>query len=297
LGALGSKSNNSHASAVNSTGLVVGYSTVSAVESRATAWVNRVIKNLGSLGGPEGAALAVNDAGQIVGYDSVPDTAQFMDFAQHPFLWQSGVMTDLGTLNNADPKQSGIASGISASGTVVGHVLLNQDGGLSAHRGVMWKDGGIIDLNAELRSYLPTNELVVDATAISADGRFVVETLVPPYDQKWYEVLPLADSTTVLTASPNPDFVGETVTLRATISSTTSVRPALGTVTFKDGAHVIGSATVSLFGSVATLSTASLALGTHSLTAVYSGNDLYAPSTSKAVSEAVRLKAIPIPQR
>jgi hypothetical protein len=63
------------------------------------------------------------------------------------------------------------------------------------------------------------------------------------------------------------------VSLTATISPT----PASGTVTFKDGATVLGSTAVS--GGVATLHTSALAVGVHSLTASFSAGGVSAPLT------------------
>lgn len=45
---------------------------------------------LGTLGGRETAAMAINDLGQVVGYG----TTESGD--EHAFIWQDGVMTDLG---------------------------------------------------------------------------------------------------------------------------------------------------------------------------------------------------------
>lgn len=67
-----------------------------------------------------------------------------------------------------------------------------------------------------------------------------------------------------------------------------------GTVTFKDGAKVLGSSQVNLQG-IATFSTSSLAIGTHPLTATYAGAGDYAPSTSPVVNEVVRYQLLPAP--
>jgi len=72
-----------------------------------------------------------------------------------------------------------------------------------------------------------------------------------------------------LTSSSTKVASGSAVTLEATISSSDNVT---GTVTFSDNGTAIGSpATVS--GGVATLSTSTLSVGTHSITATYSGDN------------------------
>ena len=95
-------------------------------------------------------------------------------------------------------------------------------------------------------------------------------------------------SSTVLTATPNPALVLQPVMLSATVSGASST-PS-GSVTFYDGATILGSATLDS-SSHASLITSSLAVGTHSLTAVYAGNTTYSTSTSAAVSETIN--AIP----
>jgi Bacterial Ig-like domain (group 3) len=92
------------------------------------------------------------------------------------------------------------------------------------------------------------------------------------------------DTTTTLTASPaSPVVTGTEVTLTATVAPSA----AAGTVDFKRGATVIGSAPVN--GGTATLTTTSLPIGTHSLTASFVPGDpgAFNPSTSSAVSYTV----------
>jgi len=95
-------------------------------------------------------------------------------------------------------------------------------------------------------------------------------------------------TTTSLTSTPNPSIVGQAVTLTATV--TPAVADALvpgGTVAFRDGATVIGTAT--LVNGRATLVTSALAVGTHSLTVAYSGDLEFSASTSAAVTQTVNL--------
>ncbi|HUA14746.1 MAG TPA: FG-GAP-like repeat-containing protein [Verrucomicrobiae bacterium] len=98
------------------------------------------------------------------------------------------------------------------------------------------------------------------------------------------QVVATASTTTALTGTPNPANVGQSVTLTATVTPTTSGTPT-GTVNFFDGSTQIGNS--SLNDGVATFSTSTLAAGSHSVTAVYSGDDNYNGSTSSAVNEVV----------
>ena len=95
-------------------------------------------------------------------------------------------------------------------------------------------------------------------------------------------------TTTSLTSSVNPSQVGQAVTFTATVTSGGGT-PG-GTVTFKDGAVAIGSATLT-GGGVAALTISSLTLGSHSITAVYGGSATFLTSTSPAVIQAVNTPA------
>ena len=91
-------------------------------------------------------------------------------------------------------------------------------------------------------------------------------------------------ATTNLTSSVNPSTLGQSVTFTATVGGTGGT-PS-GTVTFKDGATTLGTGTLDGSG-VATYSTATLSVGTHSITGVYSGDTNYATNTSSTLSQVV----------
>ena len=74
---------------------------------------------------------------------------------------------------------------------------------------------------------------------------------------------------TSLVASTSRDYVGQSVTLTATVATGAEGLVPTGTVTFKDGTATLG--TASLVNGRATFSTTSLAVGNHALSAVYSG--------------------------
>ena len=86
------------------------------------------------------------------------------------------------------------------------------------------------------------------------------------------------------TAGSTPSAFGESVTFTATVSS--GLGTPTGTVQFKDGAANVG-APVALVAGAADLVTAGLAVGSHSITGVYSGDALFATSTSAAVPQTV----------
>jgi hypothetical protein len=79
---------------------------------------------------------------------------------------------------------------------------------------------------------------------------------------------------------------GESITLTATVTGSTPT----GTVTFTDGSKSLG-APVGLRAGSARLTTAGLAVGSHSVTATYSGDAANAGSTSAAVTETVTAHA------
>ena len=98
-----------------------------------------------------------------------------------------------------------------------------------------------------------------------------------------------ASTTLVLTSSVNPSGFGQSVTLTAMITPQHGGQ-ASGTVTFKDGTTMLSSAAVS--GNAAILTTSGLAIGTHSITAVYSGDSNFTGSTSPVLSQVVKGPAV-----
>jgi hypothetical protein len=93
-------------------------------------------------------------------------------------------------------------------------------------------------------------------------------------------------TTNVVTSSANPSISGQAVTFTATI---TPVSPGsgmpTGNVTFDDGSKVLG--TVALTNGTASFTTSSLALGTHSIKAVYAGDTNFKASTSAVLKQVV----------
>ncbi|MFN8630190.1 MAG: Ig-like domain repeat protein, partial [Chloroflexota bacterium] len=88
-------------------------------------------------------------------------------------------------------------------------------------------------------------------------------------------------TTTTLTSDVNPSTFGQNVTFTATVSPAA----ATGTVTFSEGATVLGTGT--LAGGVATFAISTLSVGTHTITASYGGDATYSNSTSAPYDQVV----------
>ncbi|HWC10637.1 MAG TPA: Ig-like domain repeat protein [Acidimicrobiales bacterium] len=94
----------------------------------------------------------------------------------------------------------------------------------------------------------------------------------------------LAATATSLGATPNPSTAGQAVTFTARVTSSAPGSPT-GTVTFREGTTVLGTAAVS--GGSASFATSALGAGSHSVTAEYSGDAAFAGSSSSAVTQMV----------
>jgi DNA-binding beta-propeller fold protein YncE len=90
-------------------------------------------------------------------------------------------------------------------------------------------------------------------------------------------------STVTLTSNASSVLLSNPVTFTATVTSPVST--PTGTVNFLDGTTPLGQAV--LVGGVATLSSSSLVVGTHTITAIYGGDNNFAGTLSGALTEAV----------
>jgi hypothetical protein len=155
---------------------------------------------------------------------------------------------------------------------------------------VQFKDNGTnlgapVNLDSSGRATYTTPALSVGRHTITAvyngDTNFAAST------GTLTQTVRSASTNTVVTSSSNPSTYGQPVTLTATV---TVVAPGAGTpsgtVTFKDGKKVVVG-TGNLLNGVATLTTSTLARGTHSLTAIYGGDSSFTSSTSRVLSQIV----------
>ena len=123
----------SQANGINSSGQVAG--TVQTPSgAQATVWSGGLISSLGTLGGSDSYGLGINDAGNVAG------SASLANGDAHAFLFQSGIMKDLGTLGSGSWSA---AYGINNANQVTGYSM-TAAGGLRAFR---WDEiSGMADL-------------------------------------------------------------------------------------------------------------------------------------------------------
>ena len=98
------------------------------------------------------------------------------------------------------------------------------------------------------------------------------------------ETINSAATSITVAAGANPATFGQPVTLTATVQPPGGTM-ATGSVTFVDGSYGIGTGT--LANNTAQLTVSFLAVGSHSITAVYSGNANLTGSTSSTLSETI----------
>ena len=147
-----------------------------------------VIIDLGTLGGLASVAVGINDSGQVVG------GADTVAGLRHAYLWDTGVMTDLG----APAEPSSYAWDVNNLGQVVGYTSLPvgvQGGAFLWDSGLMTNPGslggphseayGINDLGQVVgRSERPAGGLVYRAY-FWEDGGMIDRGALRGYDSSW----------------------------------------------------------------------------------------------------------------
>jgi probable HAF family extracellular repeat protein len=166
LGSLAGPDYCSDADSINERGEIEGVSENGLVdpllglnEIRAVVWKQRQILDLGTLGGNHSWSFGINNGGQVVGMalNSISDPYSIYDFVifgsssgtqTRAFLWQKGLMQDLGTLGGPDAW----AWGINQSGQVAGMSYTNStpnpSSGFPTLDPFVWQDGEMQDLGS-----------------------------------------------------------------------------------------------------------------------------------------------------
>jgi probable HAF family extracellular repeat protein len=146
---------------ISDSGLVSGFSDNGFIdpltglpEISATLWQEGSVIDLGTFGGHNGGAFAVNNRGQVVGGAATPladpfPSSFFLPFGvqqSRAFLWQNGSKEDLGTLGGPDA----IAVLINDRGQVAGLSYIdsnvNPTTGIPTIHPFLWENGEMKDL-------------------------------------------------------------------------------------------------------------------------------------------------------
>jgi len=148
---LGTPNSTGRAWAINEAGVIVGFSRNAAnTTSQATLWQEGAIISLGSLGSGEffSQAYALNESLQIVGTSVAgkinPTSSTDLYRA---FLWENGVMIDLGAHPSNAAWIHSEAKDINDAGQVVGYASQFSGNPSFGGAAMLWQNGEVYDLN------------------------------------------------------------------------------------------------------------------------------------------------------
>jgi probable HAF family extracellular repeat protein len=179
LGTYGAPNTYSFAQGINDLGQVVGGAEPTNVPNpilgfppfHATLWTNDAIQDLGA--GPEGSigsvAFNINNKGQVVGRTAPPDPVE--GAVAHAFLWESGIMHDLGVPAGLGDDNSE-ANSLNGNGQIVGDSGVGFIESYVPDRALLWQNGGWTDLNTLIPS--DSGYYLIVAFDVNARGQIVV---------------------------------------------------------------------------------------------------------------------------
>ncbi len=264
----------SGANAINSAGEIAGWANVGTSDHAITWTQNGGLVDLGITASCGSTAFGINDSAVVVGWFN---NSAGCSFTSHGFSWtHGGGFKDLGVLSGG---QYSFAYGINAAGQIVG----TGQSSSNAPVAVLWTaDGTIHDLNTLISSKLLRK--LVAANAINNAGQIVVDATTTT-GKGQYALILTPIMSTALASSSNPSVHWQVVTFTAMVSSIAGPPPDGEQVIFKSGTLLLGS--VPLAKGVASLTTSSLSVGTHKITATYAGDSIYAASKPAALNQVV----------
>jgi hypothetical protein len=181
--------------------------------------------------------------------------------------------------SSLNPSISGTNVVFTATATGVGSLI--PTGSITFSDGV--NPLATVPLNAAGSASFQTAALAVGSHTIAAS--YTGDRNYNAATSSLIQTVQSANTQVALTAGANPAIYGTPLALTSTVASNGGV--ATGTVTFTDGGATVGTAVLNSAG-VATLTTSSLAPGTHSIVAAYAGDGSASASISTPLTLNVR---------
>ena len=142
----------SAATAINARGQVAGFSAGDfPAQELAFAWDGTTMHSLGTLGGADSHAMAMNERGQVVGQAALPSSTCYnYEVGCHAFLWNGTTMLDLGSLGSGPS----VALAVNRQGQIAG-----------------WSSPGDLHLDAPIHAVVWTLRTTSVATAVTTGAR------------------------------------------------------------------------------------------------------------------------------
>jgi hypothetical protein len=161
----------------------------------------------------------------------------------------------------------------------VAPITLSATGGASSNPVTFTFVSGPGNLSGNVLSITGAGTLAITANQAAGNGYSAAAPVTA------IVVVNKATPTATIISSLNPVLVQNAITFTATVSSTVSV--PTGSVSFYDNTSGVALGSANLIGGAATYSTSTLAGGTHSVTAIYSGDSNFVGVTSAGVVQSV----------
>ncbi len=290
------------ATSINDSGVIVGESYFDPGTGHAFIYENGVMTDLNSFL-PANSGWVLHTATQIDNADEICGLGTYQNQIHGYVLYLSGSPTPppppppnpTSTPTTIVVQSSGSTSMYGQTINLNAVVNASTPGSGTPTGSVTFLDGsttlGTVVLQGD-QATLTIHSLPVGADSItgiySGDSQFTTSTSAVVN----VSVQPDATSLSLVSSAGNQADLGQAVTFTAMVSpdSPGSGTPT-GTVTFKDGMTVLG--TASLSGGKAIFSTNGLALGSHSISVQYSGNGDFLASDSAAVTLTVIAPGFP----
>jgi probable HAF family extracellular repeat protein len=174
-------------------------------QSHPFLWEKGVMTDLGTLNGPDGLAAGINQLGQVVGGANV-DSTPIAPFTFPPFfafLWENGVMTNLGALGGIES----IANAINDRSQVAGEFTFVDPTGNGISHAFLWENGEMRDLgtvsgDSSSQAFALNNE----GQVVGSSGFGFIEVFNPFHAFLWENGV-LSDLNTLIPANPGSQLV------------------------------------------------------------------------------------------